>query len=144
MQRRIKRPRGYYPDTEFFVTYVIQHHRRTLATPVPIGNALAYDFHNPESTDLRLGNRSRSGEFGRDEDDAMMMLERVGGSNVREEGAVYDDLSAAQDCDPIEQPDGWEAVQEAEMEQLGENIDGLGLGQDDMVTVNGFDLLPSQ
>jgi hypothetical protein len=30
------------------------------------------------------------------------------------------------------------------MEQLGENIDGLGLGQDDMVTVNGFDLLPSQ
>jgi hypothetical protein len=74
----------------------------------------------------------------------MMMLERVGGSNVREEGAVYDDLSAAQDCDLIEQPDGWEVVREAEMEQLGENIDGLGLGQDDMVTVNGFDLLPSQ
>jgi hypothetical protein len=52
-----------------------------------------------------LGNRSRSGEFSRDEDDAIMMLERVGGSNAREEGAVYDDLSTVQDCDPIEQPD---------------------------------------
>ena len=144
LQRRMKRPRGHYPDAESFVTHVVQHQRRTLATPVPIGNALPYDFHNLESTDLRLRDRSRPEEFGRDEDDAMMMLERAGGSNVREQDAVYDDLSAAQDCDPIEQPDGWEVVQEAEMEQLGENIDGLGLGQDEMVAVSGFDLLPSE